>query len=370
MTADNKTAGLYVHIPFCSGKCVYCDFYSFRPDEETKEKYIEKICGDIKKSPYVFDTVYIGGGTPSFMGEKALAKIVSCAETTRGAEVTVECNPYDTGRKDKAFDFSLLSQAGVNRISLGLQSAVDSERRALGRRAGSGEALRAIERACAAGIENISLDLMLGIPFQTARSLEASLEFCVSSGAKHISAYILKIEPGTFLASNPEKFTLPDDDTAADFYLKASEYLESKGFSHYEISNFALPGFESRHNLKYWTGKDYLGLGPSAHSLINGKRYYYPRSTEEYLRSSAPVSDGEGGGAQEYLMLSLRLSRGISLNELKKEYGVDADEKFTAECRKFASAGLAEFDGERLRLNSKGFLVSNSVISSLLCLID
>ncbi len=370
MTADSKTAGLYVHIPFCAGKCVYCDFYSMRAGEELKEKYTEKICGDIKKSPYVFDTVYIGGGTPSSLGAQRLADIVKSARIVPGAEVTAECNPSDTGREDIPFDFGILSAAGVNRISLGLQSAVDGERKLLGRRAGRDEVSRAIERASRAGIENISLDLMLGIPSQTPESLVRSLEFCVNSGAKHISAYILKVEPGTFLAEHPERFDLPDDDAAADMYLQTADYLASKGFVHYEISNFALPGYESRHNLKYWKGEDYLGLGPAAHSMIGGKRFYYERDIEKYLASPQPVYEGEGGGAQEYIMLSLRLGQGILFEEAEKKYGIKTDGEFREKCLEFARAGLGECDSLGFRLNSKGFLVSNSVISSLLYLLE
>lgn len=369
MTADKKTAGLYVHIPFCAGKCIYCDFYSFRPGEELKEKYIEKICGDIKKSPYVFDTVYLGGGTPSFIGAESLAKIIRCADAAPGAEITVECNPSDTGRKDTPFDFAALKDAGVNRISMGLQSAVDSERKALGRRAGRDEVSRAAERAVSAGIDNISLDLMLGIPSQTPDSLTESLEFCVSSGAKHISAYILKIEEGTFLSEHTERYDIPDEDSAADMYLMTSEYLTAAGFTHYEISNFSLPGYESRHNLKYWQGKDYLGLGPAAHSMIDGRRYYYERSIDKYLAGCPAVCDGEGGTADEFLMLSLRLSSGFSISEYEKRFSTPPGEKFKEKCQEFASSGLAEFDGDTLRLNPKGFLVSNSIISSLMNLI-
>ena len=370
MTTDTKTAGLYVHIPFCAGKCVYCDFYSMRAGEETKEKYFEKICGDIKKSPYVFDTVYIGGGTPSQLGAERLSAVAECARKTPDAEVTAECNPSDTGREEIPFDFGLLRASGVNRISMGLQSADDGERRLLGRRSGRDEVSRAVERASRAGIENISLDLMLGIPSQTPESLERSLEFCVNSGAKHISAYMLKVEPGTFLAEHPERFSLPDDDSTADMYLQTADYLTSKGFVHYEISNFALPGYESRHNLKYWQGGDYLGLGPAAHSMIDGRRFYYERDIEKYLDSCPPVYEGEGGGPAEYIMLSLRLSQGISFEEAEKKYGIKTEGEFRDKCAGFARAGLGECDSLGFRLNSKGFLVSSSVISSLLALIE
>ncbi len=369
MTTDKSPVGLYVHIPFCAGKCIYCDFYSFRPDEETVNKYIEKICGDIKKSPYVFDTVYLGGGTPSYIGEKRLAGIINSAEKTAQAEITVECNPSDTGKIDRNFDFGILADAGVNRISMGLQSAVDAERKALGRRAGKKEVSRAIERASRAGINNISLDLMLGIPSQTAESLETSLEYCISAGAKHISAYILKVEDGTFLANHRERYAIPDDDSAAEFYLQAADYLVSKGFSHYEISNFSLPGYESSHNLKYWKGKDYLGLGPAAHSMIDGRRFYYDSDINKYLSDSPAVYEDEGGGPEEYLMLSLRLVEGFSLEEFENRYGIKPGKKFTDKCREYSDAGLGFFDGRVFRLNQRGFLVSNSIISSLLCLL-
>ncbi len=365
MTADKKTVGLYVHIPFCRSKCPYCDFYSFFPRPETVDRYIEKICSDIKDSPYRFDTVYIGGGTPSFIGEERIARIVSSADIAENDEITVECNPSDTGNPDKEFDFSVLKSAGVNRISMGLQSAVDSERKALGRRAGKDEVSRALERSVKSGIDNISLDLMLGIPGQTEKSLRESLDFCISSGAKHISAYILKIEDGTFFGKNREKIILPDDDETADLYLAASEALKSAGFAHYEISNFALPGYESRHNLKYWRSEEYLGLGPAAHSFIGGRRFYFERDIEKYITGAGPVDDGEGGGEREYIMLALRLSEGIAFEKYSEKYGKELSGDFKNRCGFYASYGFGILTSGCFSLTEKGFLISNSIISDL-----
>ncbi|MBR6360310.1 MAG: radical SAM family heme chaperone HemW, partial [Clostridia bacterium] len=340
MTADKKTVGLYVHIPFCRSKCPYCDFYSFFPRPETVDRYVEKVCADIKDSPYRFDTVYIGGGTPSFIGEERITSIIKSADFTENAEITVECNPSDTGNTDKEFDFTALKNAGVNRISMGLQSAVDSERKSLGRKAGKDEVSRALERAMKSGIDNISLDLMLGIPGQSEKSLRESVDFCISSGAKHISAYILKIEDGTFFGKNRDRIILPDDDETADFYLAASGMLKSAGYKHYEISNFALPGFESRHNLKYWHSEEYLGLGPAAHSFIDGRRFYFDRDIEKYISGAAPVDDGEGGSEYEYIMLALRLSEGIVFEKYAGIFRKELSGRFKERCGFYTSGGF------------------------------
>lgn len=362
---DNKRVGLYIHVPFCRSKCPYCSFYSFIPKSGIIDEYCRKIKDDLKRFRYTYDTVYFGGGTPSVLGADRISDILSAINFENGSEITVECNPSDTGNKDRFFDFSILKNAGVNRISMGLQSAVENERKLLGRKAGKDEILTAIDRITKSGIDNYSLDLMLGIPGQKADSLDESLDFCLSAGAKHISCYILKIEEGTFFAKNREKYRFPDDDTCSDFYLQTSKKLTNAGMNHYEISNFAFPRYESRHNNKYWNCEEYLGLGPSAHSFIDGKRFYYPNIIEEYLKGCSTVSDGEGGDAEEYLMLRLRLSEGIKFKEFENKYGPVLSNEFHDKCRYFASKDLGLLTPDGFRLTPEGYLLSNRIIFEL-----
>ena len=235
--------GLYLHIPFCRGKCPYCDFYSMRADAACMDTYTQALQKSLEqwanRTGRAADTLYLGGGTPSLLGGARIAALVQTARGCyglRGAEITVECNPSDADGNL----FEVLAKAGVNRISLGLQSAVEEERKALGRRAGVKEAAESIRLARAAGISNLSLDLMLGIPGQTAESLRRSIDFCTQAGVCHISAYLLKIEEGTPFAQRRASLVLPNEDTVCDLYEQACEELEAAGFQQYEISNFCL----------------------------------------------------------------------------------------------------------------------------------
>ena len=363
---DKKPIGLYIHIPFCRSKCPYCDFYSFIPNGNIINDYKEAVIREIEEKNPLCDTVYFGGGTPSFAGEKTLCEILSHIRKAESCEITVECNPADTGREEYDFDFSALAKAGVNRISMGLQSGIESERKALGRLSGCDEISRAISRAKKAGIENISLDLMLGIPGQTKESLQKSIDFCASSGAKHISAYILKIEDETYFGKHREKLVLPDEDETCDLYLQAVKSLEEYGFKQYEISNFAFPGFESRHNLKYWHLEDYLGIGPAAHSFIGGKRFYRERDIYSFIKGEKPVPDGTGGDCEEYIMLSLRLAEGLSFDILKEKYNVAPGNAFFDYAKKLSENSLINLTDEGLSLTPRGFLISNSIITELI----
>ena len=268
-------AGLYIHIPFCFSKCPYCDFYSTKYAPAAADAFAEKLKGQMQDYTGSFDTVYFGGGTPpSWSHGCSPAFCRRCGITlllTPAAEITVECNPS----KDLTRDMEQYAAAGINRVSIGMQSAVDRERFALGRRAGSGEVARTVAAAKAAGITNISLDVMLGTPKQTPDSLEETFAFIARMQVTHISAYLLKIEPGTPFDRLQTKLALPEEDIVCQMYLQTVERLGQLGFAQYEISNFARPGYESRHNLKYWLLEPYLGLGPSAHSLWNGRRFYF-----------------------------------------------------------------------------------------------
>ncbi len=361
-----KPIGLYIHIPFCNGKCPYCDFYSVNPENKKVTDYVDAICHEIAKADGIYDTVYFGGGTPSLIGSDNIAKIMRHIRRTSDCEATLECNPSDTGAINSSFDFSVVARSGINRISMGLQSADDTERKILGRRGGCEEVKRAVEMAKKAGIDNISLDLMLGIPNQTEKSLEKSVEFCQNSGARHVSAYILKIEEGTPFFRIKKALSLPDEDETCDLYLSAVEMLGKAGFYQYEISNFSEKGYESRHNLKYWHCEEYLGLGASAHSFVNGKRFYYERSIDRFIEGMPPVDDGFGGDEEEYLMLALRLSEGLIFKNYEKRFGKPVSESIIKKARELEKHGLVKLDKDSVSLTVRGFLVSNSVICSLI----
>ena len=300
------------------------------------------------------------------MGSERIGEILSCVNKEEKCEITIEANPGHLGRENCSFDFELLQRSGVNRVSLGLQSAVNSERKSLGRVAGVNEAARAIERLKEAGIDNISLDLMLGVPGQTKESLDRSLDFCINAGIKHISAYILKIEEGTPYEKLAPQLNLPGEDEACNFYLYTCEELEKADFMQYEISNFALPGYESRHNLKYWKGEEYLGLGPAAHSFIGGRRFYFERDINAFLSGCEPIPDGPGGGSDEFIMLSLRLTEGLKFEDYYKKFGTPFPEKAIEKAREYEKHGLTLVTNDGISLTKKGFLLSNSIIAELI----
>lgn len=388
MNGSSKPLGLYIHIPFCAGKCPYCDFYSFAADEQTMDQYcrgvIESIHSWAAKLRRSFDTLYFGGGTPSLIGAQRLCALVEASlsafeipgkdrsenptyrNLTGSPEITVECNPSNVGAVDACFDFEKLARSGVNRLSLGLQSAIDGERKALGRKGPAADVTRAIQRAKAAGITNISLDLMLGIPGQTMQSLGHSIDFCAKAGITHVSAYMLKVEDGTPFASQKEKLILPTEDEYCVFYLKACKELKKAGFEQYEISNFAQKGFESRHNLKYWNCEEYLGIGTSAHSFITGKRFYYERDLQGFFDSSDPLQDGEGGDFEEYAMLRLRLNEGLTEQGTLDRYGFGIPKAMRERAKPFAEKHLLAVDVKGIRFTPKGFLLSNKIIGDLL----
>lgn len=366
----NNPIGLYIHIPFCASKCAYCDFYSIAANEETYEDYKAVLCRHLKEAKArlsVFaDTLYFGGGTPSLLGGKRIAEIVETAKhsfTLENAEITVETNPAEHLYED----FVLMAKAGVNRISIGMQSCIDKELKALSRRHTAEDVRRTVSDVKKAGITDISVDIMLGIPHQTAKTLKESLDFCLELGVTHISCYMLKIEPDTpFGKADISSLHLPDEDTVTDMYLFMSEYLESNGFEHYEISNFAKAGHRAVHNMKYWEQKEYLGFGPAAHSFLSGKRFYFDRDLKQYLCNATPIFDGNGGDREEYIMLKLRIKDGIDFNEYKAKFGTDFSEKAKTKAELYLRRGLVELTEHGFRLTRQGFLVSNTLISEII----
>ncbi len=368
MNSNNNTPiGVYVHVPFCEKKCPYCDFYSSPGNEKKYDEYTSAAgemiayCG--KTLDRTADTLYFGGGTPSLLGAERLGKLIKASEAAFGGsfrEVTVEVNP---SRED--FDFAALRRAGADRISIGLQSANEDELKLLGRTHGAYEAKKCIVSARKAGFENISLDLMIALPGQTGESLRRSVQFCAENNAEHISAYILKTEPGTVFYKKRDSLALPDDDEAAEMYEYFCSLMKEYGYRHYEISNFCRNGRRGLHNLKYWRDEEYIGIGPSAHSFIDGRRFYYPRSMKAFLENKT-VEDGPGGDIEEFIMLGLRLDEGITKERFFLRFGTDIPEKYTAAAKKLQQAGLADVRDGGIRLTEKGFLLSNSVILSIL----
>ncbi len=352
--------GLYIHIPFCKSKCCYCDFYSIKFNDSLADDYLLALTEKLKNIDDVFDTVYIGGGTPSYFGAERIAKLLDNIKFTKDAEITMECNPADASENL----FNTIYKAGVNRLSMGLQSANDDELKFLTRRHSADEVKTAINLAKKVGFKNISLDVMLGLLNQTDKSLKETLDFCINQGVNHISTYMLHVEEGTPLAKT-DTSRLPDDDLQSDLYLQTAKYLKSNGYNHYEISNFAKEGYQSRHNLIYWNCDDYLGLGPAAHSFWKGKRFHYDRDLSAFISGCEPIQDGSGGGFDEYLMLRLRLKDGFNFKEAKSR-GFELNQKQIDKLKFYQKQGLALIDEQKVCLTTKGFLVQNIIVSSLI----
>lgn len=365
----SNTIGLYIHIPFCKSKCPYCDFFSGRATENDYDNYIkllsDNICLWSAKTDKTVSSVYFGGGTPSILGAERLSKLLNKIKedftVAENAEITVEVNP-DSG---KTLDFDLLKLSGFNRISVGMQSAVEQELKALGRIHSLNDAEVTVKRAQNAGINNISLDLMIGIPYQTIDSLKKSIDFCANCGVTHISSYILKIESGTVFERIQDKLELPDEDSQAQLYLFAVDYLNKLGFEQYEISNFSKIGYESRHNINYWKCGEYIGIGPSAHSFFGGKRFYYSRNMDDF-KNNKTYFDCFGGDQEEFIMLSLRLKSGLNFKEYKERYNEDFPEEKIKVIRKYADMGYMVLKDDCAYFTPKGYLVSNAIISELI----
>lgn len=368
--------GLYFHIPFCRSKCPYCDFYSRLPDENILDAYTDALCDEMstgsrtaaftENADLSFDTVYFGGGTPSVLGGERLFRILDearkCYRIAKNAEITVECNPSGV---DEEF-FRQLAHGGVNRISLGLQSAVDTERRQLGRFADRAQVEKVLTNVKKSGITNLSLDVMLGIPDQTIASLDETLQFCLSMDVPHISAYMLALEENTVFYRRRDRLNLPDEDAVCELYCHMAETLKKNGILQYEISNFAKTGFPSRHNLKYWNCEEYLGLGPSAHSFLGGKRFFFPRDTQGFIKGDKAVFDAFGGDAEEYLMLRLRLTDGVRFADYKERFDSPLPDDFLKKAHVLAGQGLMTVTDEHVTLTRNGFLISNYILSELL----
>lgn len=361
--------GIYIHIPFCRSKCAYCDFFSGKGSESEVDSYTKELKNKIQYWGTIAEesvsSVYFGGGTPSVMGADRLCELLSTVKKSfrvlENAEITVEVNP-DSG---KEIDYNRMYNEGFNRISIGMQSCVLKELQTLGRIHSAKDVKTTVHRAKAAGFSNLSLDLMMGIPHQTKASLRESIDFCVDCNVMHISAYILKIEEHTPFYSKRELLDLPDEDAQADLYLFAVDYLKELGYKQYEISNFARPNYESRHNTLYWQCGEYIGIGPSAHSFYKDKRFFYERNINSFYHNRI-IDDGNGGDEAEYVMLALRLKRGLVFEGYRRRFGKPIPERLIKKCRLYADSGYMELDEQRLCFTPKGFLVSNQILSEII----
>lgn len=371
----NKT-GIYIHIPFCVRKCNYCDFLSFPAGEEDRNRYIRCLVQEIERSEKYFpqnrqvDTVFVGGGTPSILSLRQLEQIFEMLRRTflieESAEVTVECNP---GTVDPQ-TIRGFRKMGVNRISFGVQSAVDSELQTLGRIHRFQEAQDSVAMAREAGFENINIDVMSAIPGQTKKSYSDTLTQILELKPEHISAYSLIIEEGTPFYEKYRDVPPVDEETDRWMYAATKERLAACGYGRYEISNYARKGYECRHNLKYWSGEDYIGFGLGASSKIANIRYQNERDRRLYIEM---IQEGKNVAhveevlsledeMSEFLILGLRKTRGISLSVFENQFGISVDDIYGKQIEKFMADGLLQREGDRLFFTDYGLDVSNLVL--------
>jgi len=375
----SNSLGLYLHIPFCRSKCDYCDFYSLAGQDDLMDEYQKALLQHIGESgplakKNVVNSVYIGGGTPTWYGEKRLLELLAAVKKkfnlAQHVEVTLEANPDSVNEKM----LRRLRRAGVNRISMGMQSGCDEELCRIHRPHTYQQVVDAVAAVRAAKIKNLNLDLIYGLPGQTEESWQQTVELALELKPEHLSCYGLTVEEGTPLAQRVEQGELlPDEDMQASLYLWTVERLAQAGYAQYEISNFAKPDCQSRHNLKYWMGRPYMGLGAAAHSDFGGCRYAFVRSVSGYIRGvldgdellseSDMIPQRERGS--EYLMLRLRTVHGIEEWEYRREYYMNFD-PIAAKLSEYEQRGWAKCTGRRWHFTPEGFLLSNRLIGELL----
>ena len=363
----SRPVGLYIHIPFCVKKCNYCDFCSKAPVSSDFDRYFDRLSDELsvyRRTPKIsVDTVFIGGGTPSLLPVGYFTRLFKTVhevfDIKADAEITTEINP-GTLTRQKALEYR---SVGINRASLGLQSIHENELKSLGRIHSFDDFLSAYGILRDVGFDNISVDLMYGIPEQTQKSLEKTLDTVIGLAPEHISLYGLIIEEDTPFGRTWQSLQIPTEDEECDMYYLACDRLGRAGYSHYEISNYHRDGHACRHNLKYWNTDEYIGIGAAAHSFFEGKRFGNTRDLFDIIRD--PNADDESG-ADEYVMMRLRLSAGLSLSEYRERFGTDFLSDRGEKLSILRSCGLVELDGERLYLTERGFYVSNSIITELI----
>ncbi len=366
--------GIYVHIPFCRHKCSYCDFVSYPDKIGYAEAYMACLYKELKMrgeelKDYTFDTVYFGGGTPSYIPPKlilgAMNRIRESFRLAEGAEVTLELNPGTIGENK----VKIYREAGINRYSIGLQTAVDAQLEDLGRIHNARDYVYATKLLAG---ENFSTDVMLGLKNQTKEDVAKTIGLAAACGSKHISMYALTVEDGTPIYTDYLNGELPDSDEVAELYDFGRKLLAEKGFERYEISNFAVPGYESRHNLNYWRRGEYIGVGVSASSFMRGKRFTNTFDLDEYMKCLIsgfyPAVDceevSEADAKFEFIMLALRTKYGVSLSEYEKQFGSSLKDDFPQALGK--SGRYLEEEGDRLRIRDEYLYVQNSVLMPFL----
>ena len=359
--------GLYIHIPFCVQKCKYCDFISYVGQECRIDEYLQQLYIEMQKYKGTkVDTIFIGGGTPSVLDAYQILELMRNVKNnfllTDNCEITMESNP---GTLDEEKIYSML-KGGINRVSVGVQSFNDAELNTIGRIHSSETAYNSICLLKKCGFTNINLDLMTALPFQTMDSMKKSLKTAVSLPVTHISAYSLIIEDKTPLEReySQGKLILPTEDEDRDMYKFAVEYLRENGFMRYEISNFAKHGFECRHNIKYWSCDEYIGIGAAAHSYIGDKRFSNPSGLREYFNgeNDEETSLTQEDKISEFMMMGLRMDKGVGKTKFKKRFGIDMTDVFKTQFEKFVSLGLIKCDGENYSLTDRGIDISNSIL--------
>ncbi|MBR5187156.1 MAG: radical SAM family heme chaperone HemW [Clostridia bacterium] len=371
--------GIYIHIPFCVKKCAYCDFYSMC-DLSLREAYVDALIAQIKSfraeaKNRIVDTIYIGGGTPSILSGEQILRILKTVrkafKVSEDAEITLEANP-GTLNPEKLVAYH---EAGINRLSIGLQSANEKELSMLGRIHTKEEFERSFLLARLEGFQNINVDIMYALPEQTEQTLSETLDYVIGFDPDHISFYGLTIEPETPFGRNKEiEPLLPAEDVQVEMYLSSADKLEAAGFFQYEISNFSKPGFECRHNMRYWKLDEYLGFGPAAHSFFNGTRFSYAKSIRNFILNPCQrhqliethETTTEENAAFEFVMLGFRLRAGIDTAEYAERFGEDFDVKYGERMQPFIEKEYIMKTKNGYRLSRRGFLISNYILSEIL----
>ena len=381
-------AGIYIHIPFCRSRCSYCDFATGMYESELAARYVHGVVREIAgwrevEEPSDVDTIYLGGGTPSLLTPEQIEQILNAVnirfKVIDGAEVTIELNPGDDGKSasSKLEKLREFRGCGINRASFGAQTFDDRDLKQLGRTHTSTDIYSTFGHLRKAGFENINFDLIAGLPGQTLAGWRRNLDEALKLRPEHLSLYLLDVHEGTPLADQIKRGMrpVPDDDLAAEMYRLMVDQVCAAGYEHYEISNFCLPGFESRHNTKYWTGAPYYGFGCSAHSYDSERRRWSnERDAGKYVQliesDQSPVVEktnlSEDELRAETVFLGLRLMHGLNLKEYESRFGFNLSDRYESDLRRLREAGLIEINQELLKLTTRGVLLSNEVMATFL----
>ena len=360
------TENVYIHIPFCKRKCKYCSFISY-PKIELKEKYLNALKYEIanKYKQEELKTIYFGGGTPSLLLPEEFKDIITLFRMNKNTEMTVELNPENL---DERY-LTELKNIGINRISLGCQTFDDSILKLIGRGHTSNHVINIVKIAQNIGFDNISLDFIYGLPTQTIDGFTKDLKTAINLGVKHISLYGLKIDEGCYFYNHMPQ-NLPNDDIQAQMYLKAIEILTDNNYEHYEISNFSVKNYESRHNLNYWNNNSYYGFGVAAHGYLDGIRYSNPTTIEKYIKNPEGAQEKHKLTPQEQLeeeiFLGFRRTEGINIQEINDKFNIDFNDKYKNIIRKYTQSGHLEKTPAGYKLTVAGILVSNYILSDFI----